>query len=181
MNLHQTLPISILVLVVGAGCAGQRAITSYNASSNTTEYRSRSITVAQQLSGEGYGNSSSLQLEATADCEGKNCTPDVITLMFSTSGSSGIVFENRSIEISADERSFTWEDQARLKWSGVKGMATVAGQIAGVRLKRSGFEQILNSASVTGTLGGRGFEVDDRDKMVLRRFLRAMKSPASEN
>jgi hypothetical protein len=162
------------------GCAGQRPIAKYKASTNTTDYRSRLITVAQRLSEQGYGNSSSITMQALARCQSRHCTPDVVRLMFSTAGNTGVVFEDRTIRLSADGKSYTWRDQIPLRRRGVQERAT-AGQIAGVRLRLPGLERIVNATSVTGRVGGRSIEIDDYGREKLRRFLDAIRSPAPES
>lgn len=170
----------VAALALCAGCAGQRPIAKYTASTNTVDYRSRLITVAQRLSEQGYGNSSSITMQALARCQGRRCTPDVVRLMFSTAGNTGVVFEDRTIRLSADGTSYTWEDQIPLRRRGVREQAT-SGQIAGVRLRLPGLERIVNATSVTGRIGGRSIEIDDYGREKLRRFLDAMRSPAPES
>jgi hypothetical protein len=176
MSLPRPVLASILALALCVGCAGQRPIATYKADSNTTVYRSRLITVAQRLSEQGYGNSSSLTMQALARCQGRNCTPDLVRLMFSTSGNTGVVFENRTIHLSADGQSYTWEDQMPLRQRGVQEQATT-GQIAGVRLRLPGLERLVNATSVTGYVGGRSIEIDGYGQEKLRRFLAAMRAP----
>jgi len=176
----RTVLLWVAALALCAGCAHQRPIATYKAASNTTMYRSRLITVAQRLSDQGYGNSSSMTMQALARCQGRNCTPDVVRLMFSTAGNTGVVFEDRTIRLSADGKSYTWKDQIPLRRRGVREQTT-SGQIAGVRLRLSGLERIVNATSVTGRVGGRAIEIDDHGREKLRRFLDAIRSPAPDS
>jgi hypothetical protein len=176
MSRPRSLLTSILALALCVGCAGQRPIATYKAASSTTVYRSRLITVAQRLSEQGYGNASSLTMQALARCRGRNCTPDLVRLMFSTSGNTGVVFEDRTIHLSADGQSYTWEDQMPLRRRGVQERATT-GQIAGVRLRLSGLERLAGATSVTGRVGGRSVEIDGHGQEKLRRFLAALRAP----
>ncbi|MEF8938558.1 MAG: hypothetical protein V5A22_01840 [Salinivenus sp.] len=180
MSHPRSILLWVAALALCVGCAGQRPIARYKASTNTTDYRSRLITVAQRLSEQGYGNSSSITMQALARCPGQNCTPDVVRLMFSTAGNTGVIFEDRTIRLSADGKSYTWRDQIPLRRRGVREQTT-SGQIAGVRLRLSGLERIVNATSVTGRVGGRAIEIDDHGREKLRRFLDAMRSPAPDS
>lgn len=166
----------LAVLALCAGCASQRSIATYESGNNTTVYRSPLITVARRLSDQGYGNSSSITMQGLARCRGRRCTPDVIRLMFTVAGNTGVAFEDRTIRLSADGKSYTWEDQMRLRENDVQRMSTV-GQIGGVRLRLPVLERIVNASSVTGSVGGRSIEVTEHGRAKLRRFLEAMRPP----
>lgn len=166
----------LVVLALCAGCTGQRPIATYESGRDATVYRSPLITVARQLSEQGYGNSSSITMQGLARCSGRHCTPDVIRLMFTVAGNTGVAFEDRSIRLSADGKSYTWKDQMRLRENDIRRMTTV-GQIGGVRLRIPALERIVNATSVTGSVGGRSIEIDAHGRAKLRRFLEAMRPP----
>jgi len=173
-----TLSALVLIVVLASGCAGQRPIAVYHASEDRMVYQTREITVIRQLT-DGYASSSSLTMQGRARCQGKNCTPEVVRLMFSVSGSAGVSFQDRTVRLSADGRVYEWADSLPIEEENVLSRASVAGQIAGVRLRPSELEQIATATSVTGSIGGRSFDVGDRGKAQLRRLLSAVENPAA--
>lgn len=171
--------VLVLTLTLAGGCTGQRSIATYHVPENRMIYKTSEITVIRQLA-DGYASSSSLKMQGVARCRGKHCTPDIIRLMFSVSGNTGgVSFQDRTVRISADGKAYEWEDSMPIQEENVLGRASVAGQITGVRLRPSGLEQIATATSVTGSVGGRSFEVGERGKTELRRLLSAIRNPAA--
>lgn len=141
------------------------------------EYETREMDIIRRISSSGYGNSASIAIQASARCAGENCTPEVVRLMFTVSGNSGVSFENRSVYILADGERYEWQDPFRQRRGESLTQSTVAGQLTGVRLRLPQLGQIANAASVEGSVGGRTFELSEAQKEQLRTFLSAMRTP----
>lgn len=176
----RTCAVWILLLVLIGGCAQQRSIATYEARQDKMEYESDHIALLRQLSDRGYGNSSSLMMRARATCSGEGCTPDVVYLVFSVTGNTNVGFQNQGVRITADGESYTWEDPLPLRNDEVYYASSAGGQLARVRLRPPALEQIANAESVNGYLGGRAFDLDDRQKEKLRRFVSVLGNPSAQ-
>lgn len=179
MRLLQNGSSLLFFLLLCIGCGGGTQVATFNAAEGRMEYETDEITVIRQVYSKGLGSGSSITLQGRARCQGRNCTPDVATLMFSVSGNADVSFQDRTVQITADGERYEWKDHMKLRQEEALEQSVVAGRIAGVRVRLSQLEQIVNASSVTGSIGNRSFELDEDDRAELRTFLSAMRDPAA--
>lgn len=175
---HSFFAVLFLCALFVVGCASQREVASFDASAGRMEYETSEMIIIRRISRSGYGDASSIALQGTARCEGKNCTPEVARLMFSVRGNTGVNFQDRTIRLVADGEQYEWKDFMAPQQEEVFTQSSVTGQIGGVRVRLSQLEQIANASSVEGSIGNRSFEIGDSQKAELRHFLSAMRNPA---
>jgi hypothetical protein len=80
---------------------------SYNSEQNTTTYETRTYTVSG-ASSENYGRSKSIDLRAVACCQGPNCSPGIVQLVFSVSGGEELAISGAGGTITADGSTINW-------------------------------------------------------------------------
>lgn len=92
----------VLALFFVAGCRGSQDVTvSYNSEESTTTYETSTYTVSR-ISGKNYGGSKSIDLRALARCQGSDCTPNTVQLVFSASGGEELALSGAAGQITAD-------------------------------------------------------------------------------
>lgn len=140
------------------GCAGGPEVTvSYDAERNRTIYETRSFTISRG-SGNSYGSSKTIDMEAVAYCRGPDCSPGTVELVFSASGGEALSLSGTGGEIEADGVVVTWTSAEASK--GVSEsrsnteMYRAVGEFAVVPISLDQLREITSASSVKGTIGG---------------------------
>jgi hypothetical protein len=157
MRTSRFVPLFVLALFFVAGCRGSQDVTvSYNSEKNTTTYKTGPYTVSR-TSSENYGGSKSIDLRAVARCQGSNCSPSTVQLVFSASGGEELALSGAGGKITADGSTVSWTSaEAGKAFSTMSRdqVNRVIGQFAAVELTLNQVEQIATASSIRGSIGG---------------------------
>lgn len=134
------------------GCGSSGPTSSYDASDNQTLYRTGKMAVAQLSS--GYGSSSTITMQAIAQCSGPNCTPESVDFLFSVEGNSETGLTTRTLSVTADGEDYRFEEQRspRTRAGDIERSQNTTVRVSGVPL--SDVKTVAMAESVDGTLGG---------------------------
>lgn len=154
--LSHVVPI-LAIALLASGCTSTGLVdTDYDAQQNRTAYESDAIGVPGMSWGSGYGSSKSLEVRAEAECQGRECRPDRVRLVFQVSGSGRVRMENRNVELVANGQKF---GSAR-RTGDVRDTydeAAAMGVIATMEMPFRDFRTIAEAEEVTGSVGTSGF------------------------
>ncbi len=135
------------------------------------------MTVAQNVTGSSF-SATSLAMQATAECPGRNCTPNTVQLTFEVQGgSSGFTFSNRSVSFVADGEEYTWSKTA--KWNNSGDVRTFQGQKIQLKMPLSKLEKIVEASSLSAQLGNKPLNLEGRVQSRLQAFVEKTKNPTS--
>lgn len=147
----------IATLFFAGGCTSTGLVkTNYDAQQNRTEYESDAIAIPGMSWGSGYASSKSLEVWAEGDCQGQQCQPNRIRLIFQISGSGTLRMENRNVELTANGQTF---GSAR-ELGDVRDTdeeAAALGVVATMEMPFSDFKTIAEAEEVRGSIGTSSF------------------------
>lgn len=151
---------SLFILIGGCG-GGQTATVSYDASADRTTYQTRSYTVSA-ISGENFASSKEITMRAVARCQGAECAPDQVQLIFSATGTDQLALSGVNGEFVADGRRISWtstEANSDLGSIAENQVLEVGGKFAVVDLRLGQLEAIAAAESVEGSIGGQSLDI----------------------
>lgn len=183
MNALRASLASLLALLLVAGCGGSGATMSYEPSSDQTTYRTRSYTVSS-ISGANFASAKSINLRAVGRCQGQNCTPESVQLVFSASGNSALSLSGLEGEIVANGTTIEWTSSEAGQASADVGddeLINVVGNFATVDVSLSQLEQIATASSVEGTIGGTSLNLNRGIQSGFQNFLQKIRSGSSSS
>lgn len=181
MQLRYLLLSVVAGLVVG--CLGSRgAQVSYDSDENLTRYEVGNYTVSTR-SGSNFATSKSINMRAVGQCEGANCSPDVVQLIFTASGNQQLSLSGLDGKIVADEMKFDWSTADASQSSGIRAndqMIRASGKFAVVDVPVGTLKKIATASSVEGSIGGQSLDLGSSVQAGFQDLLRKM-SPKSSN
>ncbi len=135
-----------------AGCASSSGSRSaYDVDLHQTTYESTRVLLGHRDMSAGLVAGQRVMLKAVATCPGRDCTPEVVDLLFLNSGSGVLHIDNRRIEITFDDTTLSWEDEDRRIESGFNPLPP--GEFARFRLSFSDFSRLSRSTHATVAFG----------------------------
>lgn len=148
---------SLAIALFGSGCTSTGLVnTNYDAQQNRTAYETDPIGIPGMSWSSGYGSSNSLEVWAEADCQGQQCRPDRVRLVFQLSGSSSLRMENRNVELVANGQKFgSAREMGDVRDTDEE--AAAMGVIATMEMPFDDFRTIAEAEEVTGSVGTSGF------------------------
>jgi len=175
---------TVFAVLLLAGCSGgQKALKSYDAQSGQTTYETQSYTVST-LSGASIASSKSISMRAVGQCTGRGCTPNIVSLVFSTSAQQQLQVSGLGGQISADDARITWSStDATEGYKNVKDedMMNVIGRFASVDLTLNQLAQIANASSVQGNIGGQSLNLGSGVQAGLASLLQKIEGESSKS
>lgn len=165
--------LSFSLLIVGCG-GGQQATVSYNSSSNRTTYQTRSYTVSS-ISGANFASSKSITMRAVARCQGTNCTPNQVQLVFSASGNQQLSLSGVDGQLVANGTRITWSSAEASKGLGPVSedrALNVIGTFASVDLELKQLRTLATATSIKGSIGGQSLNISSGVQSGLQELLR---------
>lgn len=174
MSVPRSLVLFSLFILIGGCGGGQQATVSYDASANRTTYQTRSYTVST-VSGENYASSKKITMRAVAHCQGTECAPERVQLIFSATGTRPLSLSDVNGEIVADGSQITWtSSEANPDLSSIAENRTlrVSGKFAVIDLQLSQLETIATAESAEGSIGGQPIYIKSGAKSGFQELLR---------
>lgn len=162
MDLPRQLSFLLGLLVLGGCAGGQNTTVSYNPDANRTTYETRSYTVSS-ISGANYASSKSITVRAIARCQGSNCAPEQVQLVFSASGNQQLSLSGIDGQIVANGNQINWtnaEANTGLDPVTEDQVVRITGKFAVVNLPLSQLETIATAPSVEGSIGGQSLDIN---------------------
>lgn len=162
------LVVSVVALALAA-CSGpgELAEKTYNADRGVTVYESDPISFSNSRLQSGLGKNRSLIMEARASCQGRDCVPNEVSLIFSTSSNSSIFLTDRSISLSTGDETYEWEEQ---RDTDTFEGETIIGQISRVQISLEQLRDIAAARTVNCSIGGSPFQLSFEDRRPLRQL-----------
>jgi hypothetical protein len=174
---------TVFTVLLLAGCSGgQKALQSYDVQSGQTKYETQSYTVST-LSGASIASSKSISMRAVGQCTGRDCTPNTVSLVFSTSAQQQLQVSGLGGEVSTSDTQITWSSaEASEGYENVtdEDMMNVIGSFASVDLTVKQLAQIANASSVHGEIGGQSFNLGSGVRSGLQSLLQKMNRQSSD-
>jgi hypothetical protein len=176
MQFYQRAFLLLFCSATLLGCASNAPIRSYDASSNTTVYRSDNVAIGQTSSGSyGSGGSAAIAMRVTSKCSGVNCTPKSASLQFSMEGSADGGFASRTLSISADGVDYSFG--SRVQRTGVEsGELPLTQNLKVTGIPFSDLKEIASAKAIEGTLGGLDLDMKSAQP-VLKEFVAMAENP----
>lgn len=163
----------LIVLIVGialAGCgSGTRALveSEYNDNRNVTTYEAKRITIGFDGGGMGtYGGRQNIELRVSASCEGQQCRPSAVKVLFYTNSSTPLYISDRSVVFEADSETYEWEKNPNERRATETGR--VVGKIVEVTMTPEQLVQFARAERVNGQLGSIRFNLSFNKRKPLR-------------
>lgn len=170
----------ILVSGLVAGCASTPPVTAdYDTSEDVTVYETKSISASNWSMGSVYGGRSNLRVHALAACNGQECTPDEVTLIFQISGTSDLQMNNRSVELSADGKEFHSESGPRGTPQHFGEIDRTMGYVGSLQLSLDEFETISEAEDLSGRLGASEFTLSYGRRSAFRALIQQAQGGSS--
>ena len=157
------------------GCGGTQSVVSYDAGNDRTRYDTGPMTVARGVGGSGYASGVSIEVQVTAQCQTRNCTPERANLIFLAQGNSDFSLSNRSLSITADGTTFSGGE--RESWNLMSDSRSAKGRIAKISMPLSDLDTIASAGSVEASLGGTSLNIGGVQDQLLK-FVEAARNPA---
>lgn len=181
--MHALRAFAVLLLAGSllAGCGSPGATVTYAPSSDQTTYRTRSYTVSQ-ISGANFASAKSINLRAIGRCQGQNCTPESVQLVFSASGNSSLSLTGLDGEITADGTQIDWssaEAGQSHTASDDDQMVNVVGTFATVELSLAQLEEIATASTVQGSIGGTSLDLSSGIQSGFRSLLQKIRGSST--
>lgn len=171
-----------LCTVIIAGCSGgQVATVSYDSESNQSTYETKRYTVSDVSRG-NYGSTRSIDMRILAQCEERNCTPDMARLVFSADASERLSLSGVNGRIAADGTEIRWSNADANRSFAGRGqdeLVQVLGEFATVEIEVDQLQTMATATSLTGSIGGRSLDLDADIQSSLRTLLRKMQQDQS--
>ena len=156
----------VLSLTACSG-SGELAEKSYNPTANRTVYEAKPISFTSTRMQSGLGKNRSLAMKAVATCQGRDCIPNQVELVFSTSSNSSIFLTNRSVSLSTGDETYEWEE--RRDTDSFEG-ETVIGRITSITLTTEQLKNIAIARTLDCSIGGAPFQLSFKDRRPLRQL-----------
>ena len=161
----------MLVVSVAACGTSEPVSVDYNERENTTLYSSQTINTGHTLASSNYGSSRTLELRASADCSGADCTPETVRLAFLvTSGSNPVQFPDRSLVVETDEETHEVSQAYRRD---AEKTSRVGRHLLTVEMDFEKFEDIATSENVDMKVGTRSFSLSHDRRATFRAMVDA--------
>lgn len=159
----------LLLLYLSVGCA-----STQDASSGDFTFKTKTVPANFGLSSNSYSGTVTVLYQAQAKCEGVNCVPDQVELLFRRESSFNTLYlNNRNLTIRAGNQSYEWKEAYR---PNINETQRVVGVIKSVILDWDQFVQIATSYDVTGNLAGENFKWTYENRAPLRTLLSEIES-----
>lgn len=180
-------PIALLLvslLVFGCGESREVAV-SYDGKKNRTTYKTKTHTVSNTTRlemGLGSASAKAIAVRAVASCQGPNCIPSKVRLVFSVSGGAKFDLSGAGGELIADDLHVQWssvEAGGRPSRGGSR-FYTAKGVFATIDLDLDQLRKISTASSVEGTIGGRPLEFGSEVRSAFRGLLEEATGTASK-
>lgn len=173
-----TFLIAILIACTAGCSAGGNEISKYDSSNDRMVYQTGTMTVTQGAT-RSFASVSSITMQVVASCDGKGCTPENASLIFSVEGTSDLTLSNRTLEINFDGEQKTWENRT----SGSRRNSQVGrteGRLMKVVMPVSDLTEIANASSLTGSLGEKSLNLSG-SQSTLQSFISSVRKDRNES
>lgn len=170
---NKALFSAVISLFLIAGCAANAgSISEYDDSSGRTLYQTATTTVAQGAT-DSFASASSITMQAMASCDGRGCTPERASIVFSVEGSSKLTLSNRTLTISFDGEEKSWENRTSGRRRNTQ-IGRTEGRLAKVVMPISDLEEISSASSLAGSLGEKSLNLGSAQSE-LQRFVASIR------
>jgi len=165
MHTPQRAAVLLFALLLAAGCGSSKeVVVSYDSEQNRMMYKTQSYSISNAKLDTGLGSSSSetVDVRAVAQCQGSDCTPRMVRLVFKTSGGAELAISGAGGEIVADGTRIAWNsvEAGGQPSRGGGRFYEARGVFATVDLRLDQLEQIASASSADGSIGGRPLTLD---------------------
>lgn len=170
---------AVVVTYAFAGCAAtQTAQVHYDPVEDLTTFRSAKVLIGRVSMSSGLSSGQRVMMQVFGTCEGPDCIPSTVDLLFLNEGDRDLNLDYRRIELEFAGRSLAFEDVGR--YDEPTQYAVPRGEFVRVPASLSDFEEMVSAdeaAIVFGSTGTTQFELSNAQMAPLRSFLADVSAP----